>query len=108
MEESFKEKRRHGRSLVSDILTSVTIKPIGGKTEVWGMVVDSSSRGVMVSLPKEIPTDTKVDITITHQTEDGPMESKQYLGQISWCEPDEHMENTFNIGIEFLNLRVIK
>jgi len=108
MEESFKEKRRHGRSLVSDILTSITIKPIGGGAEVWGMVVDSSSRGVMVSLPKEIPPDTKVDITITHQTEDGPMESKQYLGQISWCEPDENMENTFNIGIEFLNLRMIK
>jgi hypothetical protein len=108
MEESFKEKRRHGRSLVSDILTSATIKPIGVGSEVWGMVVDSSSRGIMVSLPQEIAVDTKVDITITHQTEDGPMESKQYLGRISWCEPDEHMENTFNLGIEFLNLRVIK
>ena len=108
MEESFKEKRRQGRSLVSDILTSATIKPIGVGSEVWGMVVDSSSRGIMVSLPQEIAVDTKVDITITHQTEDGPMESKQYLGRISWCEPDEHMENTFNLGIEFLNLRVIK
>lgn len=108
MEDSFKEKRRFGRSLASDILTSATIKPIGGGAEVWGMVVDSSSRGVMVSLPKKIPPDTKVDISITHQTEDGPMESKQYLGRISWCEPNEHLENTFNIGIEFLNLRVIK
>ena len=108
MEESFKEKRRQGRSLVSDILTSATIKPIGGKAEIWGMVVDSSSRGIMVSLPKEIALDTKVDITITHQTEDGPMESKEYLGRVCWCEPDKQMENTFNLGIEFLNLRVVK
>jgi hypothetical protein len=108
MEDSFKEKRRFGRSLASDILTSATIKPIGGEAEVWGMVVDSSSRGVMISLPQEIAPDTKVDITITHQTEDGPMESKQYLGRISWCEADEQMENTFHLGIEFLNLRVIK
>jgi hypothetical protein len=108
MEDSSKEKRRYSRSLVSDILTSAIIKPIGGGAKVWGMVVDSSSRGVMVSLPKEIATDTKVDISITHQTEDGPMDSKQYLGRICWCEPDELMENTFNIGIEFLKLRVIK
>jgi hypothetical protein len=108
VEDSFKEKRKRSRSLVSDILTSATIKPIGGGKEVWGMVVDSSSRGVMVSLPEKFAPETKVDITITHQTEDGPMESKQYLGRICWCQPDEQMENTFNLGIEFLNLRVVK
>ena len=72
------------------------------------MVVDSSSNGVLVSLPKDIPPKTKAEISITNQTEDGPFESREYIGKVCWSKPDEFLANTYNIGIEFLDLKLIK
>lgn len=105
MDDFNREKRRYKRTLVDEILRSAVIKPVGAEIEVWGMIIDQSVQGLQVALPIEISPKTEVEITRTQRDEDDLWDNKQYLGRVCWCKPGEIRGESFNVGIEFLDVQ---
>jgi len=104
MDDPIKEKRRHKRTLVEEILRSAIIKPLGEETEIWGMIVDKNNHGVKVSVPVAIPPKKNIEISIPYRDEDNSWENRQYIGRVCYCNPDEMMGESYYIGVEFLDL----
>jgi len=107
MSDNTLEMRQHERFLVGDTLISVTLKPIGRDKEIWGIVTNTSMKGFQISIPLLIDPDTMVAVTVTRKLEDDQSEIEHLVGRVRWCEPDDLLDETYNIGLEILELKNI-
>jgi hypothetical protein len=103
MSGSAHDKRKHERFLVSDAFISVTLRPHGYTKEIWGIVTDTSYSGFQISIPLQLPPDTKVDVTVTRKINDALVETEHLTGHVCWCQADSLLEDTFNIGVEIVS-----
>jgi hypothetical protein len=101
------EMRQHERFLVGDKLISVTLKPFGHDKEIWGIVTNTSINGFQISLPLRIDPETMVAITVTRELEEDLSEIEHYVARVRWCKPDDLLDETYNLGIEILELKDI-
>ena len=97
------DKRRYQRTFVEEILRSAVIKPVDEEKEIWGMIINRSEHGVQISIPIELETGSKVEITTSLRDEDGTWDQQQHVGRVCWCNPDALMDEACNVGIEFLD-----
>ena len=96
------------RVLSTEELISASLTPVGTGEEILGFVVDTSAHGFQISVPKVIPTETIVELTITRQEADDLWEIKKFLAKVHRCEPDELLEDSYNIGVKVLGLALAK
>ena len=68
MDDAISDTKQKVRVLASDELVSASLIPLGTEEEILGFVVDTSAHGFQISIPKAIPQDTLVELTITRQT----------------------------------------
>lgn len=102
------DKRRQERRLAEGVLINVTLTPFETDQEIWGVVVDYSAIGFQITVPQYIAADTMVRVTITRRTTGDEWEIEHLVGRVVWCAPDAVLEETYNLGIEVLNPRLIR
>jgi hypothetical protein len=107
MSDNAPEMRQHERFLVGDTLISVTLKPFGHDKEIWGIVTNTSMNGFQISIPLQIDQETMVAIIVTRELEEDLSEIEHFVGRVRWCKPDDLLDETYNIGIEILELKDI-
>jgi hypothetical protein len=100
MSGSISERRRHERFLAGDNLISISLQPLGYDREVWGIVTDTSDSGFQISIPLQIPPETKVKVVITRQLDGDRTEIEHLVGLVRWCHDDAIIEDTYTVGIE--------
>ena len=105
MDDAISDTKQKVRVLASDELVSASLIPLGTEEEILGFVVDTSAHGFQISIPKAIPPETIVELTITRQTEENLWETQKFLARVRRCEPDELLEESFNIGVRILELK---
>jgi hypothetical protein len=104
MDDIISDTKQKIRVLATEELVSASLTPLGTEEEILGFVVDTSTHGFQISIPKAIPPETIVELTITRQTEDNLWEIKKFLAKVRRCEPDELLEESYNIGVRVLEL----
>jgi hypothetical protein len=104
MDDANSEPKQKERVLALDELISASLTPVGTSEEILGFVVDTSAHGFQISIPKAIPPDTIVELTITRQADDDVWEINKFLAKVRRCDPDELLEESFNIGIKVLEI----
>jgi hypothetical protein len=104
MDDANSEPKQKVRVLASDELISASLTPLGSEEEILGFVVDTSAHGFQISIPKAIPPETIVELTITRLAEDDIWEINKFLAKVRRCEPDELLEESYNIGIKVLEI----
>jgi len=105
MNDAISDTKQKVRILAIDELVSASLTPLGTEEEIMGFVVDTSAHGFQISIPTAIPPETIVELTITRLTEENLWEIKKYLAKIRRCEPDELLEESYNIGVRVLELK---
>lgn len=101
------EMRQHERFLVEDTLISVILNPFGRDKEIWGIVTNTSMNGFQVSIPLQINPGTMIALTITRKLEGDLSEIEHFVGRVRWCKPDDLLDETYNMGLEILELKDI-
>jgi len=104
MDDANSEPKQKERVLALDELISASLTPVGTSEEILGFVVDTSAHGFQISIPKAIPPDTIVELTITRLADDEVWEINKFLAKVRRCDPDELLEESFNIGIKVLEI----
>lgn len=104
MTENNSEKRHKERTLTVDELISASLKPVGTDEEIFGFVVDMSAHGFQISIPREIPAGTTIELSITRQLDDDLWETENFQAKVRWCRQDEIMQDSFNIGVVVIDL----
>ena len=99
------EMRQYERFLVGDTLISVTLKPFGHDKDIWGIITNTSTNGFQISIPLRIDPETMVAITVTRELEEDLSEIENIVGRVRWCKPDDLLDETYNIGIEIIELK---
>jgi hypothetical protein len=107
MSDNAPEMRRYERFLFKDTLISVILKPFGHDKDIWGIITNASMHGFQISLPVRIDPETMVAITVTWELEEDLSEIEHFVGRIRWCKPDDLLDETYNMGIEILELKNI-
>jgi hypothetical protein len=107
MGDSRSENRKKVRTLATDELISASLRPEGTEEEILGFIVDTSTNGFQISVPKEIALHTTVHLTITRQTESGSGLSENFIARVRWCKRDIIFTG-FEIGVEILNFAVVE
>lgn len=104
MDDAISDTKQKVRVLSTEELISASLTPMGTGEEILGFVVDTSAHGFQISVPKAILPETIVELTITKQEEDDLWEIKKFLAKVRRCEPDELLEDSYNVGVKVLGL----
>lgn len=107
MPDNAPENRQHERFLVGDTLISVTLKPFGQDKEIWGIVTNTSVNGFQIATPLQLFPETLVAITVTREIEQDLTEIEHLVGRVRWCNADNLLDETYNVGIEFQDLKTL-
>ena len=105
MDDAISDTKKKVRVLATEELVSASLTPVGTEEEIMGFVVDTSAHGFQISIPKEITPETIVELTIIRKTEENLWEIKKFLAKVRRCEPDELLEESYNIGVRVLELK---
>jgi len=104
MDDTNSEPKKKVRVLASEELISASLTPLGSEEEILGFVVDTSAHGFQISTSRVIPPETIVELTITRLAEDDIWEINKFLAKVRRCEPDELLEESYNIGIKVIEV----
>jgi hypothetical protein len=107
MGDSRSENRKEVRTLAADELISASLRPEGSEEEILGFIVDTSTNGFQISVPKEIALHTTVHLTINRQTESGSGEAENFIARVRWCKRDIIFTG-FEVGLEILNFALVE
>jgi len=105
MDDTNSEPKQKVRVLASDELISASLTPLGTEEEILGFVVDTSAHGFQISIPRALSPETIVELTITRLAEDDVWEINKFLAKVRRCDPDELLEESYNIGIKVLEIK---